>query len=160
MTSIDWDQVQYFGPWEFSENPNRYAKSQLIYAIDQIRDWYGHRVFPSPHPGALARFDGSPESRHYAVGRLSDANDLFPDGDPREFFLLTLSSDLFGGIGIYWDTYYEGEHKYMFHLDKRPLGVGHNRKTALIWIHDKQNGYRYPQYDPKARNELFRKLAP
>ena len=69
--------IRRFTPGEFPEDPEELAEPRLIYSLDDFAVALGRPVHPSPVPGALARLDGSETSRHYAVGRRSDAVDVF-----------------------------------------------------------------------------------
>ena len=117
---INWKTIRHFTPGEFSENPDEHAAPELIMALDQWREFLGFIVNPSPVSGALARFSGDSESRHYAVGRLSDAVDVFASCHIRQAWLSAMRSKLWGGIGVYFDTQYQGKSRPMLHLDLRP----------------------------------------
>ena len=93
--------------------------------------------------GALIRFDGSKTSEHYVIKtttgqieKLSRAIDGFPDCDIFKAWTITLSSGMFTGVGVYFDTRNNhGVPQPMLHLDLR--------STPLIWY---RNGgeYFYP----------------
>jgi len=158
--NIDWHQVRKFKSADFSESPDTYAEPRLIYSLDAVREFHGHRVYPSPVPGALARFDGSMASQHYVGNkqkptRLATAVDIFPEGIPMAFFTCALGINAFKGVGIYLDTTgIDGTAWVMFHLDIRPKGF--DDPQPLIWIATKQidtqtrkvtTKYFYPQSD-------------
>ena len=96
---------------------------------------------------ALIRFDGRKTSMHHVIIdpiskktiKLSGAIDGFPDCDIFEAREKALSSNLFSGIGVYFDTRNNHGHPQpMLHLDLRPL--------PLIWYRD--NGkYFYTHKD-------------
>jgi truncated hemoglobin YjbI len=149
---IDWTEIKYFKPSEFPEDPDTYADPALILLLDNFREIYKHPLTPSPAKGALARLDGAPTSRHYAVGRLSDAVDVFPKGDVSEAWLLAVEmEEWWGGIGLYPFTH-PGP---MLHLDLRPLLNG--RKT--LWARDKDGAYVYPNSGPEARRRFIELLS-
>lgn len=155
---IDWSRVKYFNPKtdKFPEDPNLYSDPNLIYALDLLREAYGYPIYPSPVKGALARLDGSSTSRHYAVGRKSDAIDIFPTKDKdKELYLAALSSNLFGGLGLYLDTRgLDGLPLPMLHVDLRPL----NNNKMMLWVRDKKGNYIYSHKDNQ-RHLFFNKLS-
>ena len=116
-------------------------------------------IYPSKADGALARFGSMHKnSRHYAEDRLSDALDLFVDKrkSPLEVLITFLSVHKFGGIGVYFDTKNNrGEKHIMFHVDMRPVGMNHVRRSTLIWYRENGN-YFYPQY--QNFDEFLRKM--
>jgi hypothetical protein len=125
--------------------------------LDLFRGWHGKPIWPSPKTGALARFeDKDADSRHYAVGRRSDAVDVFAK-DPASAFLLALTCGLWGAVGFYTDTSFDGGPWAMLHLDCRPYGVGHGQDHMLVWHRD-HNGYHYPQYERAALDRLYSHL--
>lgn len=151
--SVNWKDIRNFSPNEFPENPELYAEPELIYTLQDLRDLYSKRIYPSPAPGALARFDGSEESQHF-VGpdgklRKSTGVDVFVEGCPFEFYSSILKIQNIKGIGIYLDTkWIDGNPRVMFHIDIRRKG--YNNAMPLIWIAKKENGIRkyfYPQID-------------
>jgi hypothetical protein len=153
---IDWIKVKYFNPDVdyFPESPDEFADPELIYSLDDFRGITGSPLYPSPVDGALARFDGSITGRHYAVGRKSDAIDVFTDGSPAYVFIKAISCGLWGGVGVYLDTKYRNRPSVMFHLDKRPLING----QPTIWFRDNYK-YFYLRNNPKNAIELIKKLA-
>jgi hypothetical protein len=156
---INWGEIRYFARDNFSEDPEQHAEPGLIYSLDDYRGLLGFPLIPSPTRGALARFRKTEsESRHYADnGALSDAQDLFPDGDPGQAVLVALTSQLWGGVGLYLDTTYQSIAWPMLHLDLRPLGHNHSRKTALLWIR-RDGEYTYPQYTGQGTRILVEAL--
>jgi hypothetical protein len=94
---IDWERVPNFRRSEFREDPNHYAQSKLIYRLQDYRTYSNRRIYISPVEGALARFSGDEDSRHYAVGRKSDAVDIFVDGYPLYNWIMLLESQYFSG---------------------------------------------------------------
>ena len=109
--------MKYFKPSEFPESIS-HADPELLTKLDQLRDYVGFPIYPSPVPGALARFDiGKKASQHYAVDRKSTAVDIFCHGEPFESFVKICKSGLFKRIGIYFDTWFRGRKWVMFHID-------------------------------------------
>jgi len=132
-SSLDFKQNYPSFP-EFARHgiPLNLVSAELILCLQQIRDKTGIPIYPSPLPSAWARTDGSQTSRHYAVNRLSDAGDVFPDrGRFLELYLhLQQVSDI-GGIGIYADTNGpDGEPWPMIHFDLRPVNL------RVFWARD------------------------
>ena len=123
--------LKYFTPNEFPEDI-KYADKSLLYSLDDLRGFIGVPIYPSPVPGALARF-GNTTSMHKIP---SKAIDVFIQGDTAETYTKILQSGLFNGVGVYFDTYYRNKSWVMFHLDKRD--------KKLIWYRDKYV-YHYPQ---------------
>jgi len=129
---IKWNSIQFFSQDEFSGNGARHVDwakvdSELIRSLDEIRRRSGVAMKPSPASGALYRIDGSKTSRHYAVGRKSDAIDFFPvlKGSDDMNKIVEAVSGLFriGGFGLYYDTRYNGP-AVMCHIDLRPRRNG------------------------------------
>ena len=137
-------QIRHFKPSEFSEWIG-YGHPKLFCSLDEFRRILGCRIFPSPAPGALARFDWSDrKSQHfcdYQGPRLSKAVDVFPDCQIEHAFIMAMCSQLFGGVGVYFDTFYNGKKWPMLHLDIRDI-----EDVTLIWFRHQHNDYRYPQY--------------
>ena len=101
---LNWNTIEFFSPDEFGEalpdvNPS------IIIAADELRRRIGCPLAISPAAGAIARYDeASASSRHYAVGRLSDALDLMPDGCSLETVLNAAQGiPAIGGFGAYPD---------------------------------------------------------
>lgn len=133
---------------EFSEDPIKYADEDLINNLDKLRDFIGKPIYPSPVKGALARFDGSKKSQHYAINRKSTAIDIFVDCSPFEAFIKILQSKLFNRVGIYFDTYYNNKNHVMFHVDLKDQN--------LIWLRD---NYKYSySYEKNFYKELLEKF--
>jgi len=160
MSSIDWNKIRYFDPTKdnFSEDPNE-ADPALIYAIDEFRHILGRSVYPSPVKGALARMTGSVNSRHYAVGRKTDAIDVFPSGDIKLAWLVAVTSGLFGGVGLYPFTHFKDKPWPMLHLDMRPFERdGGKDNHTLLWLRDDSDSYWFPQRSERHRDVFFKLL--
>ncbi len=154
-----WDKktIPNFSKKEFSHTDLTLIDGAFILGVQSFRTMLGHSVFPSIHPDAFARLTGSYTSRHYAVDRLCNAGDFFPDCYIGEAFLTALQCG-FGGIGIYLDTHFKDIEWPMLHLDNRPLA---ERK---VWIRETINGVQkyttfYPHKDPDVLRDIFKKLA-
>ena len=147
--AIDWSRVPDFSPREFAESPDEHVQPELIYRLQTLRERLGAAIFPSPAGGALARFGGSVTSRHYAVGRLSDAVDVFPaDGWAARAWLHAVA--LFGGVGLYLDTHFGGQQRPMLHVDLRP--------EPAWWVRD-AGAYHYAHSSPSAMRRLLSALV-
>jgi hypothetical protein len=152
--NMDWSKINYFTPKEFLQGSLKYLDPKLIVELDSFRHALGQRVHPSPAFGGLYRLDGSVTSRHYAVNRLSDAADIFPEGDVLKAFQVAKEGP-WGGIGIYLDTRGpNGKPWPMLHLDLRP-------GTRILWarIKEDKNGklverYIYPHRSSAEKNEF------
>lgn len=125
--------INRFQPDEFLEDPERYADIFFLRQLDAFAIALDKAVYPSPVSGALARFKGSKTSRHYAIGRLSDACDIFCNCQISKAW--TMALQFFTGVGVYFDTHYKGVSWPMLHVDSRP--------KTLIWYRD-ENSYHYP----------------
>jgi len=123
---------------EFSNCPDiERIDPRLIRALDRLRDQLGEPIHAGRKPDAFARLTGRPTSRHYAVGRLSDAGDVFPDkGYSMRAWILAQALQepdgrpSFGGIGLYFDTRRGPlQPGPMLHLDMRP-------GPRVLWARD------------------------
>ena len=133
---MNWKTITRFLPEEFPEDPETYAESFFLQRLNAFAVTLDSAVFPSPVPGALARFDGSKTSRHYAVKRKVDAVDIFCNCPAIKAWATALK--FFNGVGIYFDTCYRSKAWPMLHVDLRP--------TSLIWYRDNKK-YYYPGAD-------------
>ncbi len=118
---VDWSRVRWFRPEEFGPHLDS-MDPRVIYAADQLREALGAPLRVSPAPGATARFNGNSQSRHYAVGRKSDAVDLLvPRSMPLEsVYRAALTVPSIGGIGLYPDW----SPTHGVHIDCRPRKPG------------------------------------
>lgn len=115
----------------------------IVLTLQSLRTRSGIPIHPSPHPEAWARTSGNVSSRHYAVGRLSDAGDVFPArGKAMELWLVAQQYERIGGLGLYSDTTgIDGFPWIMMHLDLRP-------STRTFWV--RENGrYWYLHFEPR-----------
>lgn len=139
---------------EFIENDinlNR-VNAALIVTLQSLRDKTGIPIYPSPVPGAWARTDGSETSRHYAVGRLSDAGDIFPErGRYLELLFRVQQLPNIGGIGIYADTNGLDGHPWpMMHIDMRQYDL------RVLWARD--GDYHTLNSDPVGFARVLQKI--
>lgn len=123
---VNWERVRHFSPGEFRQLDH--LNPSVIYAADALRQRIGLRLGVSPVTGAEARFGGNPNSRHYAIGRQSDALDLlFIDGNanPAEVWAAALQIPEIGGFGYYpgWRNA-RGQVVGGIHIDTRPRSAG------------------------------------
>jgi len=104
---------------EFPEDELYYAGKWLFNNLQLQRKIFNRPIYPSKAKGALARFEEKDKySMHYAVDRESTAIDFFTDVPSFEAWSLILSSGLWDGAGIYFDTKDNtGKPHVMFHVD-------------------------------------------
>lgn len=144
-TKLNWKTIDNFSKDEFPEGVLANLDAEFIRTLSKFRDNLGSELYPSPLPDGWVRTKGSKGSQHYAVGRLSTAGDVFlsESQDPRTAF--TRACQYFKGVGIYYDTIYEGKPRIMLHID--------TRDTATTWCRHKGN-YIYPNKS-KAEADTF-----
>jgi len=123
---------------EFSEDINAHMDPRLFAALDGFRSDYGSPIYPSKAKGALARFDGSKTSQHYAVGRKSTAVDFFTAGNP--FLCFCYSLAWFKSVGVYFNTKgNDGKPGVMIHGDVRAA-------NRVLWYVDPNGKYNYYKF--------------
>lgn len=138
--------IRHFKEDEFPPGELGLADRRIIIALDEYRHILGKPVVPSPVAGALARVEGKDKgSRHYAVNRLSDAVDVFPQCNIADAWRVAVQSGLFGGVGFYLDT----KPSPMLHFDLRDVPA---------WWCRVQGKYIYPA-NAGDRERFFRALA-
>lgn len=158
------DSIIHFTASEYGEWADD-VDMELVKTCDVWRSLVGSKIIISPNTGSLGRRSGSVKSRHYAVGRKFDAQDVFLpevighiDSVNLDQYnnlkkVLEYASHLFGGIGLYpyWKPYV-GLHvdKRPFKKDGSPALWGHNGRDycslqeALKIIEDKaRTNYEY-----------------
>lgn len=149
--ALDFKLIEHFGRHEFPGDVLEHVEDDLILGLSEYRDRLGHAVIPSPVVAGWYRKGGSKTSRHYAVGRLSDAADVFPQCSIREAWLTAMGCDWWGGIGVYLDTNGPSGHPQpMLHLDLRP--------GRVIWMRHKGK-YIYPLRSPEEMQAFFELLS-
>lgn len=145
--SLYFSALKHFQRDEFPNGVLENIDNELVLGLDEYRQRLGHPLVPSPLAGAWYRKDGSKTSRHYAVGRLSDAGDVFPQCDIRDALLVALHCDWWGGIGVYLDTNGpNGKPQPMLHLDLRP--------QRQLWLRY-QGQYIYPLRSANERRRFW-----
>jgi hypothetical protein len=133
--------IPNFEASEFSEDPHEYAHPSLLWKLQRQRDVIQAPIYPSPVPGALARFEeGAKYSMHYnEYGRGSCASDWFTDSDPFRAWNLIISSKLWRGMGIYFDTKYRDVPWIMFHTDYGRVHTVYWFRYAGVYTDSKVN---------------------
>jgi hypothetical protein len=125
----------------------QYMDWLILRHIQTYRDILGCPFSVSLAQGALIRFSGRKTSEHHVIVnpvtgppvKLSRAIDGFPECNIFEAWSVALSSMLFGGIGVYFDTLNNhGVPQPMLHLDLR--------SAPLIWYRN-HGVYYYPHKD-------------
>jgi len=156
MPEPNWDKIEYFKKSEFPEGIWPDMDRMFMLHVNMFRHRLERRVFPTPIKRGFVRKTGSKASRHYAVGRLSDAGDFFPDSSLAEAFE-TAAELCWGirGIGIYWDTRFRGRPWGMVHLDRRDDRLWWARVTDP----DGKKRYIYPSLGGGQRREFYRLLS-
>lgn len=152
-------KVDHFSTDEFPkvEKNNKsileYLSADLLIELGIVRKLHDKVIYPSSLQRGWVRFKNvDDDNRHNSINRLSDAGDIFPEGDPVKFWFLLQSRPKIGGIGIYFDTKIipNKQPGPMFHMDLRP--------NRLIWGRV-EGEYLYPQYYKKDRKLFFDALS-
>lgn len=122
-----------FPEFERYNIPLKRMDAEFILLLQELRKYSGVPMYPSPVHDAWARTSGITTSRHYAVERLSDAGDIFPErGRVIELFYRAMEFTRIGGIGIYADTIGpDGRPWPMLHFDMR------SDSRRVLWARDK-----------------------
>jgi len=132
----------------------QYMDSKILENIQLYRYTLGCPFGVSLDRGALVRFSGRKTSEHFVIlhpetglpMKLSRAIDGFPECNIFEAWSVALSSKLFGGVGVYFDTKNNhGVPQPMLHLDLRP--------APLIWYRH-EGVYCYPHKDDNFFKDL------
>lgn len=144
MATINGINMPNFTKKEIPEDIAVYMDKIILRDIQKYRDILGCPFSISLANGALIRFDGRQASEHHVILspftgnpiKLSRAIDGFPHCNIFEAWTKALSSNIFSGIGVYFDTKNNhGIAQPMLHLDLRPF--------PLTWYRDKGE-YFYP----------------
>lgn len=145
MQKLNWNAYPNFSVNEFSEDPDKYASPRILDALQCARTELGVSIYPSPAPGALARFDDrSYRSMHYCnlyKGIQAKAVDFFVEGNPVDVFHKLVMSHAFRRIGVYFDTHFAGKSWVMFHGD-----LDYTNPTKL-WYRDTAGHYHFPVWE-------------
>jgi len=109
--------------------PLHLVDADVLRVLQRLRDLSGVPIIPSPVYEGWARKSGHTTSRHYAVGRLSDAADIFPvRGGLLECWLRAQEISEINGLGLYCDTVGpDGRPWPMMHFDLRP-------QPRMFWV--------------------------
>ncbi len=149
----DGNNIPNFSTAEFSEDVHLYAAPGLMIRAQDQRERLAAKMYPSPRAGALARFDTeSKTSMHFAVGRLSTALDWFSEASPFETWCKVISSGLWHGMGVYFDTEYKGMNWVMFHTDYKRMSspvywFRYKTKKGPGWVDSKNDTQFWDKLD-------------
>lgn len=150
-SELDFDQVDHFSRGEFPGDVLEHVEADFILGLSEYRKRLGKQIAPSPVIAGWYRLKGRKGSRHYAVDRLSDAGDIFPQCDIRDALLVAMACDWWGGIGVYLDTTGpSGKPEPMMHLD--------GRDNRVIWMRY-EGRYIYPLRSTAEREEFWKRLS-
>jgi hypothetical protein len=132
MRASDLYPREYKNFQEIPEEALHHMDGDFLRKLQGFRSTTGIPLIVSPSPGAIFRTDHKSEtSRHYAVGRLADAIDVFPrQGEGMRVFLYAIQFPSFGGVGVYTDTQLNDKPRMMVHLDARPIKYG----SKAVWV--------------------------
>ncbi len=151
------DHLDNFSKSEFPPGTEEHCHPMLFHNLQQFRVLLGRKIQPTTQKGGWYRLqDTTRTSRHYAVGRKSDAGDVFPEGSIVTAWRVAVSMSVWGGIGIYFDTKWNGVLRPMLHLDMRPLSK--QLPSPLWWCRD-DDGYTYPINSLTSEKSFFTKLS-
>ena len=121
MNSLQFNQLKHFNISEINVQPI-FIEYELMFKLDKFRELLGNSIYISPAEGSIARFDEKyAYSQHFATrtGSIkSRAIDVFPAAPAFEVLVKALSFG-WGGVGVYFDTYFRGQPCIMFHFDIR-----------------------------------------
>jgi hypothetical protein len=141
--ALDEDKLDYFALDEWPDPKNlKHVDARVLFALDELRERYGQRIYPSRAAGGWARFSGSQTSKHYAVDRLCTAGDIFPAGSVLDCWMHAIQMRQWGGFGLYLDTNRnEFQPGPMMHLDLRT-------GPRVFWVRNEVGSYIYKSEDP------------
>lgn len=124
----DYPSFPEFARWGL---PLDLVHADVLLELQAMRTDAGIPIWPSPVPGGWARTSGSSTSRHYAVGRLADAGDIFPQrGRLLELWVRAQERPNIGSLGLYSDTKGpDGKNWFMMHFDLR-------KGQRLFWVRE------------------------
>ncbi len=137
--------LKHFSASEFPAGVLEYMEPAFLYRLDAFRTALGCPIHPSPKIEGWVRETGNPRSRHFVgSGRQSDAGDVFCDADPF-YCMATAIRSGFTGIGLYFDTHYNGQERPMLHLDTRPGGL-------VMWV---RRAGEYETIFPRPKSDIL-----
>ncbi len=142
MAIINGVDMQNFSHKEIPQEKASFISKSILINIQKYRYLLGCPFSISMNSDALIRYDGNEKSEHYVkvengnIIKRSTAIDGYPSCDIFKAWTIALSFNLFGGVGVYFDTTNNhGVQQPMLHLDLR--------EKPLIWCRiDKK--YYYP----------------
>lgn len=138
-------ELKHFSASEFPAGILEYMEPAFLYRLDAFRTELGYQVHPSPLREGWIRESGSETSRHFiGSGRLADAGDVFCAVEPF-YAMITAIRCGFTGIGLYFDTHYDGQRWPMLHLDTRPGGL-------VIWT---RRAGKYKTIFPRPESDIL-----
>lgn len=129
---------------EFPPEKANNMSRRVLKNIQKYRSMLNCPFSISLNDGALVRYNGRKTSEHRVIlnpftlfpEKLSTVVDGFPDCNIFKAWTIAISSGMFSGVGVYFDTKNNyGKPQPMLHLDLRPV--------PLIWYRDKGE-YFYP----------------
>ena len=135
---------------EFNEM-SKYMHVSLLSATQYYRTALACAVNISKAIGSIARMDGRKTSTHRIffsadgqITKYSTGIDVFCNTHIFKAWTVALNSNLFGGVGVYFDTYgNDGEFWPMLHLDLRSLPLAWYRENGkYFYIHKDKNFFR------------------
>jgi len=117
--------------------PLNFIDAEVVLKLQELREMFGFPILPSPIEEGWARKNGSKDSQHYAVDRLSTAGDIFPErGYIIDCWLTAQQIPEIMGLGLYLDTNgIDGNFWPMMHFDLRKTS------KRVFWI--RENGKYY-----------------
>jgi len=129
----------------------RFVDYKVIEYLDDLRESFGHAIYPSQLPAGLVRNDGSQTSRHYVGdGQLGQAVDVFPSVNTLECWLKAIENRAWFGIGVYLDTNVSRmQPQPMLHLD-----IDNSRSSRSLWVRD--GDYIFKSTNPE---KFWKKLS-
>jgi hypothetical protein len=151
IREIDYPNFPEFARFQI---PLDLIAAKLVCELQLLRKAAGIPITPSPVVAGWARTDGSTKSRHYAVGRLSDAGDIFPArGRVLDCWVTAQGREAWQGLGLYADTTGpDGRPWPMMHLDLRS-------GPRLFWVRENKKDYYYLHSDPKNFWRVVRRIT-
>ena len=152
MKASELDPIRYPNFPEFARFgiPLDLVDAAVVLILQRLRELSEIPITPSPVHGGWARTTGSSESRHYAVGRLADAGDVFPArGRLLECWVRAQEMWRIGALGLYSDTNGpDGKPWCMMHFDLRKVS------RRVFWVRE-EGVYYYLHRNPKRYWEAF-----
>ena len=159
---IPWNEINFFNKNEFPADPDIYAEPEVIISLNEFRRITGRKIYPSPLKRAFVRLgDEDVNSQHYCAPDFSiksRAIDVFPEGNPFKNWLNAVSCGLWGGVGVYFGTFYGTRTNLwpMLHLDIRCRDNG----VPALWYRNPSGEYDFfMRRDTSAIDVFFRMFS-